>query len=583
MLDLARRALELGLDPNEPAPGRTRNYYYDEHDLERDSHDYNGTMVLLIAVRRADLPLVSLLLQYGANPSAAGRDRGSDNNYSTPLITAARQDNLELFRLLISAHDGTSRKVTTWSRRSLLEMRDWLGRTALHEATNRGHDAIVRFLISRGSIVDARDSRAMTPLLCAIQKGHMSTVQVLLEAGADPWLHRDDWHGALDLAADAVPAGGGDRLDILRAIWLALSKPRPFGQSYDADWHLRRTHRVLAGAKAPAVKLLLDLGVDPDLEHKAERTPLMARAESISGNVDEVQLLIDAGADVNWSGPVDITTPLMVAVICGNVELARLLLARGAFADVRNLVGSSALNLAASQGSEPMVRLLVDHLGQQQNPAGATLADELKRTNNAGETPLMSALSASSSVVEIFRISRLLLEHGDPAAMANSTTNEGVTPLERAINTCDVRVLELLMDAGADIEALDSQGRTALAHAVSSLEQDMVRCLIERQPRPAHVNVCWTRPAVDDIPEQRLTPLASAAYSNAEQLVRILLGHGADVEFALGVDPGLMDHVRDRQAERGGDMLELLLEHMSKDLHARYNDPAWRLTLDQEV
>ena len=57
--------------------------------------------------------------------------------------------------------------------------------TPLHYASEKGHLAIVQFLLSNGVDVDAGDSHNLTPLMLASIKGHVAVVEALLDKGAD--------------------------------------------------------------------------------------------------------------------------------------------------------------------------------------------------------------------------------------------------------------------------------------------------------------------------------------------------------------------------------------------------------------
>ena len=56
---------------------------------------------------------------------------------------------------------------------------------ALHDASERGHEAIVSQLLRAGAVEDARDVDKRTPLHLACINGHAAVVTLLMEGGAD--------------------------------------------------------------------------------------------------------------------------------------------------------------------------------------------------------------------------------------------------------------------------------------------------------------------------------------------------------------------------------------------------------------
>jgi ankyrin repeat protein len=119
-----------------------------------------GTTPLVRAAKSADVPVITLLLERGANPKATTR-----NGVSAILMAAnvaAREEDMtgrnktpkeiiESIKLLQSA--GGDVRVS-----------DTQGRTAMHGAALWGLTDVVRFLHENGVDVNARDKRGLTPL-----------------------------------------------------------------------------------------------------------------------------------------------------------------------------------------------------------------------------------------------------------------------------------------------------------------------------------------------------------------------------------------------------------------------------------
>ena len=78
---------------------------------------------------------------------------------------------------------------------------------------------------------------------------------------------------------------------------------------------------------------------------------------AVRGDIEELQALIDGGADVNAPGEMG-NRPLHEAAIQGNVEAARLLIQNGARADARNADGQTAEAMALLLGKTEVVAVL---------------------------------------------------------------------------------------------------------------------------------------------------------------------------------------------------------------------------------
>jgi len=166
---------------------------------------------------------------------------------------------------------------------------------------------------------------------------------------------------------------------------------------------------------------------------------------AMQGDTDTVRRLLQAGAEVN-SSQSDGATALHWAAYHGNAELAELLLQAGATPAAANRNGSTPMWLAANQGDAAMLATLLE--------GGADANEELP----LGRRPLM--LAARSGVLAAVR---LLLEHGaDPNA---SETQRGTTALMQAADQGHAEVINLLVEAGANVAAVSApimrDGRTA--------------------------------------------------------------------------------------------------------------------------
>jgi len=204
----------------------------------------------------------------------------------------------------------------------------------------------------------------------------------------------------------------------------------------------------------PALELLLKEGADVNKRNDANATALMWAATDL----EKTRLLVAHGADVN-ARSTDMRTPLMIATRRpGNTAAVTLLLERGANPNpnVHPITESSPLIEAASAGDAASVELLLSH--------GA----EVK--NGAAEPALEMAITMRCP-----KCTGLLVAKG-------LSPKDYSTALPNIAALGDVNAVRLLLDHGANVNAVDPLGRTALMYAAASdlLPLDEVKLLVER-------------------------------------------------------------------------------------------------------
>jgi ankyrin repeat protein len=120
---------------------------------------------------------------------------------------------------------------------------------------------------------------------------------------------------------------------------------------------------VAAGAGClELVKLLLRLGVDPNLEGR-ERTPLYCVANECASDTgpEVVRELVRTGADVDARSGVTRATALHAAARRGHLKVAQALLDAGATVNVQDRKGHTPLQRAINCRKAEVSHLLTEH------------------------------------------------------------------------------------------------------------------------------------------------------------------------------------------------------------------------------
>ena len=395
--------------------------------------DRDGATALHWASYRDDVDMVERLIRAGAKVNAAN-DLGA-----TALWLASVNGNAAMVRTLLEAGAAPDQ--------ALLR-----GETPLMAAARTGNPDIVEQLLARGASVDARAARGQTALMWAVAQTHASVVKVLLARGADIHARSDVW-----TYVQAVPPHGV--LDYNRAI--------PHG----GDTALMFAARV--GDLASA-RLLVAAGANPNDADAGGVSALVLAAHS--GFADLVEFLLEHGADPNSSAAG--FTALHEAIMRRDERLVSALLAHGADANLPlrtwtperrtstdfnfapSLVGATPFWLAARFNEPSIMRLLVKH----------------------GADPLF-----------VHRVEYYLSDFNDRRTEATTAllaaTGAGggrawVQPDRDQREALMLETVELVLELGVDVNAANTNGRTALDAAQGLKHQSVVRFLTEKGAKP---------------------------------------------------------------------------------------------------
>ncbi|XP_046904778.1 ankyrin-2b [Hypomesus transpacificus] len=502
----------------------------------------------------------------------AERKRKSDSN--TSFLRAARAGNIDkvleylkggvdistcnqngLNALHLAAKEGHVELVQELLERgSAVDSATKKGNTALHIASLAGQGEVVKILVKRGADINSQSQNGFTPLYMAAQENHMDVVRYLLENGANQSTATEDGFTPL---AIALQQGHNQVVSILL--------------EHDTKGKVRLPALHIAARKddTKSAALLLQNDHNADVQSKmmvnrttengkSGFTPLHIAAHY--GNVNVATLLLNRGAAVDFTARNGIT-PLHVASKRGNANMVRLLLDRGSQIDAKTRDGLTPLHCAARSGHDPAVELLLER--------GAPM---LARTKN-GLSPLHMAaqgdhvecvkhlLQHQAPVDDVtldyltalhvaahcghYRVTKLLL---DKRANPNARALNGFTPLHIACKKNRVKVMELLVKYGASIQAITESGLTPIHVAAFMGHLNIVLLLLQNGASPDVSNI------------RGETALHMAARAGQVEVVRCLLRNGAMVDARAREDQTPL-HIASRLGKT--EIVQLLLQHMA--------------------
>jgi ankyrin repeat protein len=266
---------------------------------------------------------------------------------------------------------------------------------------------------------------------------------------------------------------------------------------------------ALRNGDARLIREALDKGASANARDAKGNTSLMLAA--VYGDTACMKLLLERGATVNVTNA-DGSTPLMRAAY--DYDKARLLVEHGAEVNGRSALGNTALMLAARPvNSHRAVKLLLDR--------GA----DAKATNNWGATTLMSAVAGGD-----VESARLLIEHGANVNAMPVPTQEAFvfngarSPLMWAAYRGDVPMIKALLAAGADINAEGMIG-TPLEQAAWHDCTDTCQFLLEHGANPNYVSHFDSFTALH---------WAASTENRDARMIKMLLAHGANPNMGGG-------------------------------------------------
>lgn len=189
------------------------------------------------------------------------------------------------------------------------------------------------------------------------------------------------------------------------------------------------------------------------------------------GDAQRVTASLDAGADVNASvDDVARATALLASIAHNHLQIACMLIERGAIDVATEWQPNDALLMAVMLGRLQIARMLIERLPRRGG-------DRLRRLN-AQDAQGQTVLMAASDQGHLDIVNQLLAE-GVSVNTARTRTENGTTALMIAVRTNHPAIVRALIESGrADINARDAEGNTALIAASADGHLAIVKQLL---------------------------------------------------------------------------------------------------------
>ena len=393
--------------------------------------DDHGVTPIERAAENASLAMVEKLLAAGGDPNA------TQTSGLTPLMTAARTGDAQVVgALLSSGADVNAATIETDS-------------TALMWAVSEGHADVVRVLLAHDALPHASTAKGFTPLMYAARNGDIPLAEALFAAGVNVNdLSTDGTHvlpyaivSGQDQFALFLLENGADPNGAMGGGVHALHAAAGNVGTWLGDWYRRhgrgglyagfRRGGLSPDRRLPLVKALLERGADPN-----------ARISSWAMFMSYIGYPKKGAFEPFSCGTGDLAgaTPLWIAAYAAN--------GRGVFGGLTDnrVESSSAILRALLEAGVDQHLTTVDGTTPFMVAAGLGQATYTPRKPRGVRSP-----SAEEAV-------KVLLEAG---ADINAVNEADFTALHGAAMRGLNEVIEYLVEQGADIDARDFRGRTA--------------------------------------------------------------------------------------------------------------------------
>jgi ankyrin repeat protein len=318
-------------------------------------------------------------------------------------------------------------------------------RMTIHDYAADGDADGVRTKLEEGVLVDARNNQDFTPLACAVMKSaaNIEVIDLLLANGAD--LHATVEEGKSFPVGLAACSGSVENLRRLVDAGADVNAASPKGYTalIKCIYRLHGSDRL-----APIAKQLVEYGANLNCQTDYGESPLSVASRL--GRFDIIRVLLDAGADAS---PLGWTTLLSIVAI-GSCDDLKQLLQHSHIGDERDSFGRTPGILAATIGSLEKGQLL--------HSAGWGVNERGRNQESA----LMCCASANHSEMLSWLI--------DAGAELDAVDDVGNSALIQAAQSGSAKCVALLLTAGANARLVNTYSETAMSSA-SSVE--VVRAL----------------------------------------------------------------------------------------------------------
>ncbi|XP_025083080.1 ankyrin-1-like isoform X2 [Pomacea canaliculata] len=491
-----------------------------DSNVNKDLENDKGTTPLHACAKKGHASIAKILLAAGCNPNSpdrfgctpayiaareshvqvmeelvyAGADLDwVDQNYRTPLMVAAEQGDVDMVKILLAGG-------------AQCDKQDRHGNTALLDAAANSQKEVVKVLLRYHANPDIPCTKGSTPLLEAVRSSNLDIAQMLIEAGCNinlsDRLSHAPIHEAIRQAQYFDPAMSSTAVSLVKQL---VSKGANLNVADNQGW--RPIYQAAYGGNKELTQLLLESGADVTVVTTSGDTVMHGAV--YGNNLDIVELFITAGCAVNGVNKAG-QTPLMSGIASrSNIRI------------LKSLIEADAdLNQPESSGLRTPLH---EAIHQHYNKAAILLIDSgcyLTAVNRERQTPLYCASAKGNDEIVAYLLAAL------PRPLP--PTSLSAIPVHAAAKFGHAHTLQLLAEAGSDINQINSDGLTPLQVAAQEDNFPAARrllqlgCDIDAHAKVTHLLKCCLMNE-DRHPHFALEPLFLAMTHRNIELMRLFV------------------------------------------------------------
>ncbi|XP_797279.4 transient receptor potential cation channel subfamily A member 1 homolog [Strongylocentrotus purpuratus] len=399
--------------------------------------------------------------------------------------------------------------------------------------------SVVKLLLSKNANINSQDFLGRTPLHIAILHNN-STAEGVLLANDDIDINKFDHHRATPLVL-ACYYGRSDVAAVLIKLDAELSGIRGFDENMDTPLHIALRERHLKIAKCIVEKGIVN-GNITSLLTESNRNCVEPIHEVVKGgHRDILKHVFKECSDVSdilnrWDRNAD--TPLHIATYCGQYEITKMMVKKGADLDSMNKDRRTPLHLACAGNFQTIAVLFVEN--------GA----DLKASDDDGLAPLQVAANSKSLDTIVALLERLRNLDLQTAGGRNDCLGPKLLEWVAAENKADA--LQILLQHGTKLHGVKendvlgyildaaSKGHTETVVALINWNREVLKKRDDRGRTPLHLaaeagreattnELLKARPHVDETDVNGFTALHCAAENGWVRTAEVLIRSKYDI------------------------------------------------------
>ncbi|XP_519806.3 transient receptor potential cation channel subfamily A member 1 [Pan troglodytes] len=399
--------------------------------------------------------------------------------------------------------EGSAYGLQNFNKQKKLKRCDDMDTFFLHYAAAEGQIELMEKITRDSSleVLHEMDDYGNTPLHCAVEKNQIESVKFLLSRGANPNLRNFNMMAPLHIAVQGMN----------NEVMKVLLEHRTIDVNLEGENGNTAVIIACTTNNSEALQILLNKGAKPCKSNKWGCFPIHQAA--FSGSKECMEIILRFGEEHGYSRQLHINfmnngkaTPLHLAVQNGDLEMIKMCLDNGAQIDPVEKGRCTAIHFAATQGATEIVKLMISSYSGS--------VDIVNTTDGCHETMLHRA-----SLFDHHELADYLISVG---ADINKIDSEGRSPLILATASASWNIVNLLLSKGAQVDIKDNFGRNFL-HLTVQQPYGL------KNLRPEFMQMQQIKELVMDEDNDGCTPLHYACRQGGPGSVNNLLGFNVSI------------------------------------------------------